>query len=291
MKAAAFVPVIEPVKESTSGLARAVEAISEADGRAVLVANPQHGSYQTDPGPVEQFFAVELADHMNIEAGIILSDSTPIDRVLAMCDQHQNRPITLIHAGFSDARALTEALGASLNEMRHIFWDGLFGKLYQRHFRDAEKILLKDGFQVRPNREHPPVEFFSDLHITYVDENMQGFGDFLIVGRSYTDTGGPAYAVAIHITYIDPAKENTMFVHHFVSERKDTPADPAGKFAEALRKLVREVERPDSCIVRGEAMEEYLELNRTGHYPGLGYVKKLSMKHHLETLAAFFAAQ
>ena len=27
----------------------------------------------------------------------------------------------------------------------------------------------------------------------------------------------------------------------------------------------------------------------TKHFPGLGYVKKLSMKHHIETLADFFS--
>ena len=30
---------------------------------------------------------------------------------------------------------------------------------------------------------------------------MDGFGDFLIVGDDYSDTGGPAYAVAIHLTF------------------------------------------------------------------------------------------
>lgn len=291
LRVANFIPVIEPVKESTSGLKRAVEAITEADGQAVLVVNPQHGSFRTDTTVIREFVDTELGDHPGIGAGIILHDGTPIDEVLSMCERHQDRPITLIHAGFSDARALTDALPDSINHIRHIFWDGMFGKLYQRYFRDAEKILLKDGFEVRPNREHPPVEFFSDLHITYEDHNMEGFGDFLIVGRGYSETGGPAYAVAIHITFLDPDKDDTMFVHHFVSDRQDTPTDPAGKFAEALQKLIREVENPASCIHRGNAIEEFVDLARRGHYPGLGYVKKLSMQHHLETLAAYFAAK
>ena len=36
------------------------------------------------------------------------------------------------------------------------------------------------------------------------------------------------------------------------------------------------------------AIEEFRYLHERQHYPGLGYVKKLSMKHHIETLAAYF---
>ncbi len=34
-------------------------------------------------------------------------------------------------------------------------------------------------------------------------------------------------------------------------------------------------------------MQEFRVLHETGHFPGLGYVKKLSIRHHLETLAAY----
>ena len=58
----------------------------------------------------------------------------------------------------------------------------------------------------------------------------------LVVGDEFSESGGPAYAIAIHLTFIDPDKENEMWIHHFLSERQDTPKDPAGKFAEALAK-------------------------------------------------------
>jgi len=284
-----FVPVIEPVKESTSGLLRAVEAISTAEGSGVLVTNPQQGVHKNNCEPIERLFANELSDHQNMGVGIILTSELSVEEIVAKCERHRDRDITFIHAGFSEARELIQTLGENaVNEIRHIFWEGLFGKLYQIRFIEAaNKILLRDGFQVRPNRMHPPVEFFSDLHITYPLENMNGFGDFLIVGKGYSETGGPAYAVAIHITYIDPNKEDQMYVHHFLSDRQDTPTDPAGKFAEALRKLSAEVQNPETNIFRSDAIEEFLDLHQRGHYPGLGYVKKLSMKHHLETLSNY----
>ena len=120
---------------------------------------------------------------------------------------------------------------------------------------------------------------------------MDGYGDFLIVGNDYSESGGPAYTVAIHITFIDPDNDDAMFIHHFISDRQDTPTDPAGKFAEAVNKLVAEVELPNSHILKTSAINEFIDLHKRGHYPGLGYVKKLSMKHHIETIADYFKTQ
>jgi hypothetical protein len=117
---------------------------------------------------------------------------------------------------------------------------------------------------------------------------MDGFGDFLIVGDDYSESGGPVYAVAIHLTFIDPEDDNSMWIYHFVSERQDTPKDPAGKFAEALARMMRVLNRPNSKVLETGAVREFRELHRQGHFPGLGHVKKLSMNHHIETLANYF---
>ena len=117
---------------------------------------------------------------------------------------------------------------------------------------------------------------------------MDGFGDFLIVGDDYSETGGPAYAVAIHLTFIDPDKDDAMQIYHFVSDRQDTPQDPAGKFAEALEKMISILKKKNSKIEETSAVQEFRELHRRGHFPGLGYIKKLSMNHHIETLARYF---
>jgi hypothetical protein len=36
-----------------------------------------------------------------------------------------------------------------------------------------------------------------------------------------------------------------------------------------------------------DAVEEFRWLHEKRHFPGLGYVKKLSMNHHIETLADY----
>ena len=114
-------------------------------------------------------------------------------------------------------------------------------------------------------------------------EGMDGFGDYLIVGDDYSETGGPAYAVAVHLTYLE--NDDDMFIYHFKSDQTDSPTDPGGKFLEALEKLVKAINNPKSLIFKSRACSEYLELFEKQHYPGLGYVKKLSMQHHIELIA------
>ena len=116
---------------------------------------------------------------------------------------------------------------------------------------------------------------------------MSGFGDFLTVGDDYSESGGPAYAVAIHLTFINSDQDNAMYIYHFLSENNDTPTDPAGKFGEALGKMIRMLNSGKSQIFESTAVKEFRDLKARGHFPGLGYVKKLSMKHHVETLANF----
>ena len=79
-----------------------------------------------------------------------------------------------------------------------------------------------------------------------------------------------------------------MLIYHFKSERQDTPTDPARKFAEALEKMMATLNDPHSKVLETSAVKEFRLLHKQGHFPGLGYVKKLSMNHHIETLAHYF---
>lgn len=218
-----------------------------------------------------------------------LHEELSAEEALAHCAAADGRQIALIHAGFTDPNAFLEGAETYPNIAMSIFLEDQCGKLYQRKFAmHPERILIRDGFERRRSRDHPGAEFFSDLHITYVDEGVTGFGDFLIVGDGYQEGGGPAYTIAIHLTYIDPDQDDAMFVRHFLSDRQDTPKDPGGKFAEALAKLIQAIDEPNSKFVETSAITEFRDLHERGHYPGLGTAKKLSMAHHIETLAHFF---
>jgi hypothetical protein len=79
-----------------------------------------------------------------------------------------------------------------------------------------------------------------------------------------------------------------MQIYHFISDSQDTPTDPAGKFAEALAKMIQTLNMPGSKVLETAAVSEFRALHKQGHFPGLGYVKKLSMNHHIQMLAGYF---
>ncbi|CAA0114093.1 Uncharacterised protein [Halioglobus japonicus] len=289
LKDASFVPIIEPVKEALGGLAKTLLAIQDVGGAAIVIVNPFHGDLSGNGEGISALLENDFSKYPEISPGILLTEELSVNDVVSIYSDHQKHKVTFVHAGFSEAKALANKLGGGALNIRHVFLDESCGKLYQKHFRKAQRILLRDGFEKRTNREHPEVEFFSDLHATFHEEGMDGFGDFLMVGDAYSESGGPAYAVAIHLTFIDPDKDDEMHIHHFKSIRQDDPKDPAGKFAEALEKLMSELKRDGNRILITEAINEFIDLHKRGHFPGLGYVKKLSMKHHIETLANYFS--
>lgn len=287
-----FVPIIAPVREQVRGLHKALDALCEAGTRAIVLINPEHGDHKHDGTKISELLSEEFEGHDNLLVGVRLHSELSAEEAVQHCADAGGRPIALVHAGFKDSSAFIARMGEYSNITTSVFLEDDCGKLYQSKFdKHDERVLIRDGFEKRRNRDHPASEFFSDLHITYKWENVTGFGDFLIVGDEYQEGGGPAYTVAIHLTYIDPEQDSAMFVRHFLSDRQDTPKDPGGKFAEALAKLIQAVDAPNSKFVETSAITEFRDLHRRQHYPGLGSAKKLSMIHHIETLANFFAPE
>ncbi len=282
-----FVPIIEPVKESLGPLERALKAICDAGGKAILIVNPYHGDHQDDGKDITKLLQERYLDHEEIAAGILLRSDMTVEEVMGCYTDHADHHPALVHAGFPAPKALAAELADDMAGMRNIFIDDHAKLLYRKHFDRSTRILVHDGFKRQRNADYIPVEVFSDLHVTYGDLGMNGFGDFLTVGDVYSEGGGPAYAVAIHLTFIDPEQDDVMYIYHFVSDTKDTPTDPAGKFGQALEKLITKLDSGNSKLYETKAIKEFRELHKKGHFPGLGYVKRLSMKHHIETLAAY----
>jgi hypothetical protein len=286
---ARFCPIIEPVRDVLGGLTKALDAVVEADGRAIMIVNPHHGDLSGAGEPLSDMLKEKFLDMKGISAGILLKQETSVAEALKCYKQHSSHTPVFIHAGFGEAKALADKLGAFNKNNCHIFFEEHCGKLYLKHFKGAHRVLLRDGLErVKRNRDYVPLQKFSDLHVTFEDEGMDGFGDFLIVGDDFSESGGPAYAIAIHLTFIDPDKEDEMWIHHFLSDRQDTPKDPAGKFAEALARMIQLLNKPNCKILETAAVKEFKKLHKDGHFPGLGHVKKLSMNHHIETLATYF---
>ena len=95
-------------------------------------------------------------------------------------------------------------------------------------------------------------------------------------------TAKAAVLYVFHKVYFD--EEKSLRVRHFVSDSNDDISDIAGKFKEAMYKLVKwnKTAKLDTYGIR--KLEEFYSLES---YPGLGTVKKLSIMHHLELMNSF----
>lgn len=288
---ARFTPIIEPVRDALGGLDRALTAVRTAGGSAIVIVNPRFGSFREDGEAISVLLRDRFAGR-DVAVGVLLTESMTVDQTLGICDQHLDHEIALLHAGFSHGRELAAALGERDWVFSHFFVSTDDNLLYRRHFTSGTKVRIRDGFNKRRrNVDYPDEERFSELHATFQEMGLDGFGDFLTVGDDYVEGGGPAYSVAIHLTFVDEDEDDAMFVHHFKSQQSETPGDPGAKFAEALELLHTTIERPDSRVYETDAIAEFRSLYDREHFPGLGYVKKLSMQHHIETMAQYFASR
>jgi hypothetical protein len=52
--------------------------------------------------------------------------------------------------------------------------------------------------------------------------------------------------------------------------------------------MITTLDRSSSKVLETTAVKEFRSLHAKGHFPGLGYIKKLSMNHHIQTLAKYF---
>jgi len=287
---AKFKPIIEPVRESLNSLTRCLTALDQVNAESILIVNPRHGDHRQNWNAIQTYYQEEIAGFARTYPGILLLEDDSLNDIKEIIREFEGGNLFLIHSGFSEARSLSTWLQSEQVSATHIFIDNHCLKTYRRHFDGPNRVLIRDGFERRVNSKHPDLEMFSDLHVTYrSDEGMTGFGDFLTVGDDYSESGGPAYAVAIHITFIDSEDENVMYVYHFKSDTQDSPKNPGMKLQEAVAKLAEKFRSPNSQIVETTAIREFMALHQEEHFPGLGYIKKLSMVHHIETMADFFS--
>ena len=281
-------PIIEPIKENLTTLSRALSALDQKQATCTVVINPKVGDNVAPSHIISEIKEIGIRNQ-GILLGCILDAHTALEELLVYLETYKEFNFSIIHWGFLNSKKLAESINGHSNVKKHIFIDKFSGKLYRNNFKESDtcKVLLHDGFKKRNNADYPSNEHFSDLHITYDLEDMQGFGDYLVVGDNYFESGGPAYAIAIHLTYIDKNEDNNMFIYHFVSYRTEAPIEHANKFLQALTKLLNATQQPASMIFNSNAIKKFQELHDNHHYPGLGYIKKLSMQHHLEIIAEY----
>lgn len=149
---------------------------------------------------------------------------------------------------------------------------------------NKEVISLEDKFNDRTRNVDYAAEedeMFSDDFAFYKDDRLSGFADYTLMAKDFTEGGMLPYAIAIHLSY--QKSDNQIFVHHFVSDSNYDQSNIRRKFYEAAIKI--EPFYKNGGYAHTNAVDELIEKASSDNgYPGLGYIKKLSLLNHLELM-------
>lgn len=95
--------------------------------------------------------------------------------------------------------------------------------------------------------------------------------------------GWAPYCVAIHYMYINAGHGDELYIKHYKSDTNDTITDPAGKYAEALAKLIADIPALGHRN-RTATTQQYEDDNAVHHYPGLPTLKRRGITQHIRLL-------
>lgn len=278
-----IIPIVEPVKVSAT-LIKTLRVFQSDNKNVAFVRNPQVGNFITELNKDKNaHIKKELKELTKLDSIFNVFFLTPssgkkieklaergesISDIITVCDDEDSIPIfeDIVSLGIPKYNLIPDE-SAFRRRIRH------------------NRVMMEDKFKKQNrNTDYAEVEDepFSSDHLYYIDDGYVGFSDYSIIGEEYNETGFAPYAVAIHIVYFD--KKFNLRIKHFVSDTNDDITDPAGKFAEAVEKLV-EWNETEKLNTFGINMLTQMHENET--YPGLGTVKKLSLMHHIELMGSF----
>ena len=277
-------PILEPVKETHNNLTLAHKVFLDKGQKAYLIVNPTIGELAGDSNfyldylsqlEGEVFFPA-FHYRNNVEFIVQSIAQFGISNCMLICQND-------ISSEDFEFRGLVER--TEINSIN--VSDPNKNRTLHRFLRSLNKnyIRLDDLFERQArNSDYLDIEGhrFSEEHLFFQDEGFEGFSDYTVLPSEYIDGGSTPRAVAIHLTYLHSA--NQIWIRHFTSETNDSIANVQGKFAEAASKAVNYCRQNGITNSAITELESYYD---NEHYPGLGTVKKISIKNHLLVLSHF----
>jgi hypothetical protein len=280
-------PILEPVNLNLAPLATTVSELTAAGITSWVVINPSQSEFVTGSG---SNITASLRTHLaTVRTGqgsfvpcIKIRDASDAPAIALL------RSFTIPFVAYVEGVVtpalvvdLMRASAVALNPDKTDF--SVWGVL-------PRAVLYHDGFDKKTrNLDYGTESYYSNFHNGYRSfPNAIGFGDYTILSERLVEGGGPAFVVTLHMSYLDPFRSNQMYVRHFSSySDNDSQSDPGGKFREALDLLISYVSTNPGNFVNTAGLQEFITLHGTRHYPGLGVVKKISIKHHIQTLSSW----
>lgn len=274
-----YTPVIEPVKKDIKPLIKTIEILNNSGITPYIIINPTVGDYSKSSK--ELFF--ELKKFESIEYEILYSINENTEKYQDFLELGSFG--LFIQKGI-DHQIIEFSKASNINFIQNDTSPNV-----KRLIKN--KVIYEDFFRKqKKNADYPLESPFSSLHSYYLDDKTNiGFGDYTITGDDFSEGGGPAYVVTIHCSYIDTLRFDELFIRHYSSTDDGTPTNPGAKFIEALQKFIHEYNKKIIPFIKTSGLEDFETLYQLQHFPGLGQVKKNSIKHHIETINSYLSSR
>ena len=280
-------PIIEPVKSNLKSLQNAVDILRDNGMEFVLILNPNEGDFKHNN--VDLLSNIAGLDHRNKwKPALLYTNNCSFLRDFISKNDLENVVIIFKDGiDFVQDDHLEEFL-TSEKERIFAIVNGAADTRASKHILDhigIPVIRLDDKF----NNQKRNVDYtlmqeepFTEEPFYYQEDGFIGFSDYTTLPKNFVEGGMMPYAIAIHITF--KGREDIIYIRHFVSDTNTDQKNIQRKFAEAGRKVMDFFSK-HSDYYRGEAIAELNSYINDGKYPGLGMIKKISVKHHLELIS------
>ena len=277
-----IMPIIEPVKADTRPLISCVESMGKAKMPFAVVLNSRMGDYQRLSFDISDFLSKDRVQETQWTSAFEVNGEAYVETIEATIKDFSLRDVMLIFSSFVDldderikglvySKAVKYVVATNLTQRPPIIAE----------LKDAGKdiITLEDCFREKtPNNAYRDNldEFFSDTFSYYKSLfGIFGFADYTAIGRNFRDRGALPQVVAIHMTY--RKSDKVVNVHHFLSDSRNGTNNIRGEFKEANDKILPFYADKSKTL----AIEQISSID----YPGLGAIKKFSIKNHFELMS------
>jgi hypothetical protein len=276
-------PILEPVKESPNDIVNAALVFENHGLEFICVANPVVGDLVNKDRTKKDILEAIKSCAEGMEYGVIVDSEATAAGLESLLSDMGDRKVHFIHNSRVPDDIDLDVICKKFGVNDHYLHEENLGKKYIASIKGiGETYLINDPFnKMSRNEDYCLEEFFSDAHSIYDEEGYSGYGDFLTVGNFYDKSGFRPKTVAIHLTHL---RDDEIWIKHFKSYTRDEPGGEEELFMDALEKLVDFINNNKEVLEYSTSAQEFLKLYNEEHYPGLGYIKKISMKHHMELM-------
>ena len=282
-----IIPIIEPVKLQVNSLNLAISTMIDNGMKFAVILNPMDGDFK-HPSVNNDIITglVPLTEDREHWIPAYLYKGDPM-MLQAHAEKHNLNHLMIVFPSGVDVNNERLMYFLSNERIAYIVTGNLGNNRSARGrlLRLGKQIIsLENRFQDKArNADYANAvdEQFSEDFAYYRDDGLAGFSDYTTLAKDFVEGGMLPYAIAIHLTY--QRSEDQIYVHHYVSDSNFDQSNIRGKFFEAVNKIAPFYDRGQ--YFKTLSVKELIQrsISEDG-FPGLGYIKKLSVKNHLELI-------